>query len=79
MKATLTFNLPDEENEHKQAVEGARWEAAMWTILERNLRPWLKYGHTFKTPTEALEAVRNKIIEELDRQNLSFGNHFSKR
>jgi hypothetical protein len=34
--------------------------------LEDALRSYLKYGHEFKTPEEALEAIRARLHEEVN-------------
>jgi hypothetical protein len=34
--------------------------------LEDTLRSYLKYGHQFKTPEEALEAIRARLHEEIN-------------
>lgn len=62
--ATLNFNLPEDEFDFKCAVKGA---AAVSVIDEtlNQLRQWIKYGHEFKTPDEALEAVREFMRDEL--------------
>lgn len=60
MKATLTFTLPDEANEHRDALDGYQWRRCC-ECLRSELRNWLKYGHSFKTPDEALEAVRTQV------------------
>ena len=65
MKATITFDLPDERQEHDMAIHGADYHAAIWE-LDQFLRDALKYGHQYKTADDALEAVRNRLHEELE-------------
>lgn len=60
MKATLTFTLPEETHEHRDALNGYQWRRSC-ECLRDQLRAWLKHGHTFKTPDEALEAVRTEL------------------
>ena len=31
-RATLEFNLPEESTEHRLAINGGRWQAAMWDL-----------------------------------------------
>jgi hypothetical protein len=35
MKATLEYDLPDEQQEFQDAVNGIRWKAAMWELDQR--------------------------------------------
>lgn len=62
MKATLEFNLPEEAHEFKVASNAANLEIAIVHIREQ-IRRWQKHGHEFKTPDEALEGVRNVLID----------------
>lgn len=62
MTATLTFTLPEEAHEHQCAVYAARIVSEMFD-LDEQLRSWLKHGHSFKTPDEALEAVRSRLCD----------------
>jgi hypothetical protein len=59
----LVFRLPENEEEHRLAVNGGRYHATLWHIDEQ-CRSWLKHGHSFKSAGEALEAVRRLIVEE---------------
>lgn len=63
MTATLTFNLPEEDSEYKRAIFAN--DIHMQIDSARNqIRGWLKHGHNFKTPDEALEACREWLIFE---------------
>ena len=31
-RATLEFNLPEESTEHRLAINGGRWQGAMWDL-----------------------------------------------
>ena len=64
MKAILEFNLPEEEREYQMANQ-ARDMLCVIGNLEDTLRSYLKYGHTFKTPEEALQSIRTRLHEEL--------------
>ena len=63
MKATLEFNLPEEECEHNDAINGQTWHCIVQSIDE-HCRSWLKHGHSFKTADEAIQAVRDIISRE---------------
>lgn len=61
-KVIMEFNLPDEENELKLAQRGRDYYCIIWNILQE-IRNWLKYGHDFKTVEEALENIRELLLE----------------
>lgn len=70
-RATLSFKLPEEADDHKFAVNGKNWALAAWD-LDQQLRNWLKYGsHGFKTPEEAMEAVRAHLRQILEGYSIS--------
>lgn len=60
MKAILKFNLPEEQFEFKSAQRGGDYYAFLWE-LDQELRGYLKYGHTFKTPDEVIEKIREEL------------------
>lgn len=64
MKATLEFNLPEESNQHLVAVRSMDLAIEMQGAWEQ-VRSWLKHGHSFKTPDEALEAVKTRLHDGL--------------
>lgn len=63
MKATLEFNLPEEDREHVRAVNaGAAW-CALYDI-ESRLRNIIKYGLNAETSYEQeLGEIRKEIRE----------------
>lgn len=63
MKATLEFDLPEESQEHQDAVDGGRWRSAV-TQLREEVHAKRKHGHDFKTPDEVLEWIAAVIAEE---------------
>ena len=62
MKASLVFALPEEAQEHADALRGGELASAIHAFREHT-RSWLKHGHEFKTPDEAIEACR-KLLED---------------
>jgi hypothetical protein len=64
VKINLEFNLPEETNECKRAVQGLNL-CSVLTEVDNQLRDWLKHGHNFATATEALEATRNYLTQAL--------------
>ena len=64
MKAILEFNLPEDRREYEMANQAPDMVAAIGHFEDR-LRSYLKYGHDFKTPEEAIEAMRTLLYEEI--------------
>lgn len=62
MKATLEFNLPDDELAHRLAVRS--WDMASEVqIAWAKMRTWKKHGHTFDSPEAAIEGCMELIAE----------------
>jgi hypothetical protein len=64
MNATITFNLPEEADAHQAALDGPKWKTCAES-LDQTLRAWLKHGHVFKTPDEAIQAARDRLYETM--------------
>ena len=69
MKAVLEFNLPEEASDHKMALFGADYLSIIQDTLEE-IRKFLKHGHKFKTPDEALEYIQRFIYEETNYRDI---------
>jgi len=72
-EAVLKFKLPEEEQEHRDAIEGTSWKLAMWDI-DQILRNALKHGSSElceDSRDAALEYIRNEIYNTLDHYKLS--------
>ena len=65
MKAILEFSLPEDQREFEIANQSKDMLCIIGN-LEDALRSYLKYGHEFKTPEEALEAIRARLHEEVN-------------
>lgn len=68
MKATLKFNLPEEQYQFESAVNGCQWHDLI-SDLDEKLRQDIKHKHyKDKTVGEGLENIRKYILDEiLDR------------
>ena len=67
MKATLEFNLPEDNNEHLRAVHSGEAWSTLYDI-DNMLRNMLKYGNTeYKTVEELATAVRAVARETLNK------------
>jgi len=65
MTATLTYQLPEERAEHLLAIHAPQLAGA-FCDLDEALRGWLKHGHTFATPDEALQACRDHLADSIN-------------
>ncbi len=72
MKAILEFNLPDDESEFRDAVNGGSWKYAMWKV-DQELRSRTKYApDTMSDETyKALEEVRDFLHQTLNQLELN--------
>jgi hypothetical protein len=57
MIAKLEFNLPEEEEQHRVAVNGHKWRRVA-EKMDEWLRGKVKYGHEFKDADAALYGAR---------------------
>jgi len=64
MKATLEFDLPEDNRSHLLAVHAMDW-ALVVKELDETLRRWLKHGHDFEYPDEALQELRDELLEDI--------------
>jgi len=69
MKAKLEFNLPEEKNEYTLATKGSHYFSVLYE-LDQLLRGYLKYGHKFKTPDEAIDTIRGYVRGEIDFEEI---------
>lgn len=68
MKATLEFNLPEEEAEHRLALDGGKWMSVCHE-LDQWLRSIQKHGNL---KTLEVDEIRKRLYEELESAGLSF-------
>jgi hypothetical protein len=69
MKATLTFNLPEEEHEYFNAVQGAKMRSILWD-LDQWLRSKLKYEELSDGQYDAFKETRDHIRRLLIEENI---------
>ena len=64
MKAILEFDMsdPDDAERHRQYMLSPEVFCEL-EDLKNEVRAWSKYGHTFKTANEVLEAVRKLLVD----------------
>ena len=56
-KIIMEFDLPEEREDFDMANNGAKYYSFICDI-QQQARSWDKYGHPFKTASEACEAFR---------------------
>jgi hypothetical protein len=69
MKATLTFNLPEEEHEYCNAVDGAKMRSTLWQI-DQWLRAKLKYEDLTDGEYDAFKQTRGELRKLLIEENI---------
>ena len=71
MKAIIEFNLPDDQTDFEDAVNGSKWAHAMWK-LDQHLRSQTKHPpDTMSEDTwKALDDTREKLYEILNENAL---------
>jgi hypothetical protein len=65
MKATLTFELPEEIYDHRCAIHGTDFKGILDAVLLK-IRNTLKYEDTTEEVCRALEDIRELIVSELN-------------
>ncbi len=70
MKATLEFNLPEEQAEHYCAIKGADMLNVLWE-LKAELRAMLKYGELPDQQYEIVEKIQDYLIHSLNDNDVN--------
>ena len=70
MKATLEFNLPEEQAEHYCAIKGADMLNVLWE-LKTELRSMLKYGELPDKQYEIVEKIQGYLIQSLNDNDVN--------
>ena len=72
MKATIEFNLPEEQVEFNLAVNGNKWSFVAWKI-DQELRNKIKYSESItEEQRDIYQEVRNLINEYMMEQGLDW-------
>ena len=61
-KVTIEFNLPEESQDLKLAQRGKDYFCIIFETLQE-IRSYLKHGHQFQNADEALEKIRESLLE----------------
>ena len=70
MKATLEFNLPEEQTEHRAAVQALDWKYVV-TEMDEYFRSQIKYQDLSGEVTKALQAARDNLHELCNDNNIN--------
>ena len=70
MKATLEFNLPEDQAEHYCAIKGADMLNVLWE-LKTELRSMLKYGELPDKQYEIVEKIQGYLIQSLNDNDIN--------
>ena len=73
MKATLEFNLPDDQDEFVLATNGLKFWSVLWE-LDQSLRSKTKYAPDSlpQDKYDAYQEIRDELRELMIENNLSF-------
>ena len=70
MKATLEFNLPEDQAEHYCAIKGADMLNVLWE-LKAELRSMLKYGELPGDQYEIVEKIQDFLLGSLNDNDVN--------
>jgi hypothetical protein len=70
MKVIMEFDRFEDSEELDCAMHGSDYKSILFDLQWGFLRNALKYGHTYKTAEEAMEATRDYIHEQLEERSL---------
>jgi len=66
-----TFSTTD-IGEAKRALNAVALEGILWDLVNET-RTWLKHGHSFEDADSAIEAIRQRIFDELAEAGIVLG------
>jgi hypothetical protein len=70
MKATLEFNLPEDQAEYDMAINASKYYLALWGI-KQELRKQLKYAELSEKEYEIYEKVSDKFHSILEDNGIN--------
>jgi len=70
MKATIEFNLPEDQAEFEFATQGSKMYNALWEISQE-LRTLWKYEELDEKEWDMVERIRNKFFEILEDNQIN--------
>jgi len=71
MKAILEFNLPDDQEDFQDAINGNKWKDVVWKF-DQELRSQLKYNSELSPEAaKTYEEIRDLLWEKIHEDGLS--------
>ena len=70
MKATLEFNLPEDQNEFEYATKGSEMFVILWELKEE-YRKLMKYHNLTETEYKLIEDLNDKLCEDLQHYGIN--------
>ena len=71
MKAVLKFNLPEEQSEHRLALDGWKWKSVVIDTADK-LRSALKYDDSLTPETnDYLDKFREELFQLIEDHGLT--------
>ena len=72
MKATIEFNLPEDEEQFNTASKAMDWALLAWDI-DQQCHDWIKYNnHNFEAVEDVLQGIRDMIHDEMEEKGVRF-------
>jgi hypothetical protein len=69
MKATITFTLPEENHEYRNAIEGEKMRVILWDV-DQFLRAKMKYEELSDGQYDAFKETREHLKRLLIEENI---------
>ncbi|MEY3311609.1 MAG: hypothetical protein RL348_942 [Bacteroidota bacterium] len=71
MKAILEFNLPDDQDDFQDAVNGQKWRLMVWNF-DQHLRSQIKYNDKLSEEQyKVYEEIRDMLYQKMGEDGLS--------
>jgi len=70
MKATLEFNLPEDQNEFEYATKGSEMFVILWELKEE-YRKLMKYHNLTETEYKLINDLNDKLCEDLQHYGIN--------
>lgn len=70
MKATLEFNLPEDQNEFEYATKGSEMFLILWNV-KQEYRKLMKYHDLTENEYKIVEALNDSLHEDLQHHGIN--------
>jgi hypothetical protein len=71
MKAKLTFDLPEEQEEFNDAINGSAFKSVVWE-LDQYMRSELKHGELTGDVHEKVQEIRDELHSIMNEHKVSY-------